>query len=32
MGISRDSARGLERRASAAIRRYSVRVIDYLET
>jgi DNA-directed RNA polymerase sigma subunit (sigma70/sigma32) len=31
MGISRDQARGVERRAHAAIRRLSQRVIDYLE-
>lgn len=31
MGLSRDQARGMERRANAAIRRLSDRVIDYLE-
>jgi RNA polymerase nonessential primary-like sigma factor len=31
MGISRDSARGLERRANASIRRLSNHVVDYLE-
>ena len=31
MGLSRDQARGVERRASAAIRSLSDRVIDYLE-
>ena len=31
MGLSRDQARGVERRANAAIRRLSERVIDYLE-
>jgi RNA polymerase nonessential primary-like sigma factor len=31
MGITRDSARGLERRANASIRRLSTRVVDYLE-
>jgi RNA polymerase nonessential primary-like sigma factor len=31
MGISRDTARGLERRANASIRRLSTRVVDYLE-
>lgn len=31
MGITRDSARGLERRANASIRRLSVRFIDHLE-
>ncbi|MEB3307101.1 MAG: sigma-70 family RNA polymerase sigma factor [Cyanobacteriota bacterium] len=32
LGITRDTARGIERRANAAIRRLSNRVIDYLET
>ena len=31
MGLSRDQARGVERRANAAIRRLSDRVIEYLE-
>ena len=31
MGISRDTARGLERRANASIRRLSTRLADYLE-
>ena len=31
MGITRDTARGLERRANATIRRLSVRFIDHLE-
>jgi len=31
MGITRDTARGLERRANASIRRLSARVVDYLE-
>jgi hypothetical protein len=31
MGLSRDQARGVERRANEAIRRLSDRVIDYLE-
>ena len=31
LGITRDTARGIERRANAAIRRLSERVIDYLE-
>ncbi len=31
MGISRDTARGLERRANASIRRLSTRLSDYLE-
>ena len=31
MGLSRDQARGMERRANAAIRRLSDQVIDYLE-
>ena len=31
MGITRDSARGLERRANASIRRLSSRIEDYLE-
>jgi RNA polymerase nonessential primary-like sigma factor len=31
MGLTRDTARGLERRANAAVRRLSGRVIDYLE-
>ena len=31
MGLSRDQARGMERRANAAIRNLSDRVIDYLE-
>jgi RNA polymerase nonessential primary-like sigma factor len=31
LGITRDTARGIERRANAAIRRLSDRVIDYLE-
>lgn len=31
MGLSRDQARGLERRANQAIRRLSDRVIDYIE-
>jgi RNA polymerase nonessential primary-like sigma factor len=31
MGITRDTARGLERRANASIRRLSSRVVDYLE-
>jgi len=31
MGITRDSARGLERRANASIRRLSTRLADYLE-
>ena len=31
MGITRDTARGLERRANASIRRLSTRIIDHLE-
>lgn len=31
LGVTRDTARGIERRANAAIRRLSERVIDYLE-
>lgn len=31
MGLSRDAARGLERRATEAVRRRSLRVIDYLD-
>ncbi|MGA1213178.1 MAG: sigma factor-like helix-turn-helix DNA-binding protein, partial [Solirubrobacterales bacterium] len=31
MGITRDTARGLERRANASIRRLSTRLADYLE-
>jgi hypothetical protein len=31
MGITRDTARGLERRANASIRRLSSRIIDHLE-
>jgi RNA polymerase sigma factor (sigma-70 family) len=32
MGITRDTARGLERRALAAIKNLSQRFMDYLET
>ena len=32
MGITRDTARGLERRAVAAIKNLSRRFVDYLET
>ena len=32
MGITRDTARGLERRAVAAIKNLSQRFVDYLET
>lgn len=31
MGVTRDTARGIERRALAAVREYSNRVVDYLE-
>ena len=31
LGVTRDTARGIERRANAAIRKLSQRVIDYLE-
>jgi hypothetical protein len=31
MGVTRDTARGIERRANAAIRDRSPQVIDYLE-
>jgi hypothetical protein len=31
MGVTRDTARGIERRANAAIRDRSLHVIDYLE-
>jgi len=31
MGITRDTARGLERRANASIRRLSTRFMDHLE-
>ena len=31
MGVTRDQARGIERRATASIRRLSQRVVDYLE-
>ena len=31
MGITRDTARGLERRANASIRRLSTRYLDHLE-
>lgn len=31
LGVTRDTARGIERRANAALRRLSERVIDYLE-
>jgi DNA-directed RNA polymerase sigma subunit (sigma70/sigma32) len=31
MGVTRDTARGIERRANAAVRERSLHVIDYLE-
>jgi DNA-directed RNA polymerase sigma subunit (sigma70/sigma32) len=31
LGVTRDVARGIERRANAAIRKLSGRVVDYLE-
>jgi hypothetical protein len=31
MGVTRDTARGIERRAVAAVRERSFKVVDYLE-